>query len=463
VKYAIAFACVAACDDGAVRIEPVFDLPTDEDARPSGLDTLVLSISHAGSEQDLTSRSFKPGEQIELDEVAFDDALVVHLSGQVAGTPAAYGRTCTFAVTPDGPPPRPHLWFARSVRFASLDVVPREHAGGIAMEDAGGVVLVGGDDSTIERFDPMTGTLATLGQLVPRRGAVAARLGTPGAQRIAILGGDADGGFLDLVDPGDRAARVERIEDTRLARSALTATSLTDGRVIVVGGRSEGAVSDELLELTADGAATVIRVARAKLAFPRAEHTATRLGDDVGAPVLLVGGTGASNVVAVAELWKPLSGELANPATFAPAMVVPRRDHRAELMPDGSVLVIGGIDANGAPVHTLERFVIDAGFIVVGDLPPVAGVIDATTTRLPDGRILITGGRLTIDGPPVDTALIARLDVVNGSVDVVQTDRLAAARANHVAVPLCDGTVWISGGSASPLAERYNPPPIGRR
>jgi hypothetical protein len=463
VRCAVVIAFVAACDNGAMRIEPVFDLPTDEDARPTGLDTLVLSIARAGSEQDLTSRSFDPGEQIELDEVAFDDALVVHLSGQVGGTPAAYGRTCTFAVAPTGPPPRPHLWFARSVRFASLDVVPHEHAGGIAMEDDGGVLLAGGDDSTIERFDPMVGALVTLGQLVPRRGAVAARLGTAGAQRIAIAGGDADGGFLDLVDASDQAARVERIEDTRLARSAMTATSLTDGRVIVIGGRTEtGVVSDELVELTANGAATEIRSARAKLALPRAEHTATRLGDDVGAPVLLVGGMGASGVVAVAELWKPLSGELANPATFAPAMVVPRRGHRAELMPDGSVLVIGGIDANGAPVHTLERFVIDAGFIVVGELPPIAGVIGVTTTRLSDGRILIAGGRTVVGGSPVDTALIARLDVVNGSVDVVQTDRLAVARAHHVAVPLCDGTVWISGGGAA-VVERYNPPPIGRR
>lgn len=60
--------------------------------------------------------------------------------------------------------------------------------------------------------------------------------------------------------------------------------------------------------------------------------------------------------------------------------------------------------------------------------------------------------------------MIARLDVVNGSVDVVQTDRLASARANHLAALMCDGTVWISGGTGSaPIAERYNPPPAGRR
>ncbi|HWU85692.1 MAG TPA: hypothetical protein VN253_00350, partial [Kofleriaceae bacterium] len=118
----------------------------------------------------------------------------------------------------------------------------------------------------------------------------------------------------------------------------------------------------------------------------------------------------------------------------------------------------------GAPVRTLERFAIDAGFVAVGELPPGAGIIDITTTRLPDGRILIAGGRASVGGQAVDTALIARLDVVDGSVDVVQTDRLAVPRAGHHAVLLCDGTVWIGGGTAgAPAAERYNPPPPGRR
>jgi hypothetical protein len=62
-------------------------------------------------------------------------------------------------------------------------------------------------------------------------------------------------------------------------------------------------------------------------------------------------------------------------------------------MPDGSVLVIGGLDGAGQPVRTLERFTLDAGFVAVGELPVGAGVIDGTATPLPDGRILLAGGR----------------------------------------------------------------------
>jgi hypothetical protein len=150
-----------------------------------------------------------------------------------------------------------------------------------------------------------------------------------------------------------------------------------------------------------------------------------------------------------------------------PSADEPVMDTRLQIFGSAALSAIGGVDAAGAPIRQLERFVIDAGVVPAGELPATAGVIDITTTRLPDGRILIAGGRPTPGGPAVDTAAIARLDFVDGTVDVVPTvDRLAVPRAGHHAVPLCDGTVWIGGGAAAagaPAAERYNPPPLGRR
>jgi hypothetical protein len=133
-------------------------------------------------------------------------------------------------------------------------------------------------------------------------------------------------------------------------------------------------------------------------------------------------------------------------------------------MPDGSVLFIGGIGgALRQPVATLELFSVDAGFVAVGELPRGAGLVDFAATTLPDGRILLTGGRETVGGSAVTNAYIVRLNF-NQTVDVVSTDHLAVARAGHQAVALCDGTILISGGTAVRLpAERYNPPPDGRR
>jgi hypothetical protein len=145
-------------------------------------------------------------------------------------------------------------------------------------------------------------------------------------------------------------------------------------------------------------------------------------------------------------------------------MIVPRSEHTAMRMPDGSVLIIGGFDALDQPVPKLELFSVDGGFVEAGVLPDGAGLVDFAATTLPDGRILITGGRQVRNGPAVNTAYIARLNSIIGAVDVVATDHLAAARAGHQAVVLCDGTVLISGGTPVPFrAERYNPPPDGRR
>jgi hypothetical protein len=134
-----------------------------------------------------------------------------------------------------------------------------------------------------------------------------------------------------------------------VARVGLTATTQTDGRVVVIGGGPVGGDPVGAIAVMADvGGATEIRTATVTLATPRRDHAAIRLGDDVGAPVLVVGGVDALGApVAVAELWKPLSGTLADPATFAPRLVVPRSRHLTRLMPDGSVLVIGGLDGAG--------------------------------------------------------------------------------------------------------------------
>jgi len=465
---------VAACADPTITIAPAYDGPADDpDAVPTGLDRLTLAVAAAGSDQDIAAISFAPGAQIELTGVPLDEALVVHLTGLVGGGGVAYGRTCAFTVTADGAALEPHLWFARNVKFGTLAVTPSARRGGVAITTHDGQAVIVGADAlaaaaAVERFEPRTAELDNVATVRARTGALAAPLGQGAAERIVVIGGAVAGAAVPTVESItlDPAARVERLADEpQLARVAATATPLTDGRLVVIGGRGAGdTLVATVTELALRGGGVEIRAAPARLAHPRADHTATRLGDDVGAPVLIVGGADAAGPVAIAELWKPLSGELADPARFAPRMVVPRRGHVARLLPDGSVLVIGGVDAAGQPVRALERYALDTGFELVGELPVGVGVVDLTATTLPDGRVLLVGGRATPGGPAVDTAVIARLDVIGGTIDVVATDRLAQPRAGHQAALVCDGTVLVTGGGDGPTApERYNPPATGRR
>jgi hypothetical protein len=473
---AIAIALVPACTD-EIALELVIDVPdqSDPDAEAFAvIDELVLSVAPAGSEIDSVTKRFERGDPLELPGSPFGSDIVVHLTGFSGTTQVGYGRTCGVTVSPIADPQSPHLFFSSSRKFATTSIIAADRRGGQAISLDGGAILLGGGTQVIEQFDPRTGELTEAPDVIAARtGAVGALLGLS-PPRIVLVGGlqpdNVPSRVVELFDPRQG---LDTITDSRMGRKAMTATSLSDGGVIVVGGYIPGSMpSRTIIEIAPAGGGADIRDV-AMLAHGRWGHTATRLGDDLGAPVLIAGGLDAEtggSAVGPAELFRPLSRTLS--PTFAPVMKHPRAGHFAARMPDGSVLFIGGVDAAGAPVRDLERFTIDEGFIDVVDsgsravtLDDSVGVIDMSVTQLPDGRLLVAGGRPdgNPNGAPTDVAFVLRLDPGTGTLDVTPTDRLATPRANHQAALLCDGTVFISGGAEELHAERYNPPPTGRR
>lgn len=455
-------------------LDVVIDVPADDpDADAfANLDGLIVTVANTGSDRDLVSQTFDRGEQLSLPGVPFGESLVVHMSGFVGASTVAYGRSCPFAVGNGAAPATPHVFFSRSVKFATLPLDPLQRFDGTAVALGERALILGGKQSSdgtdltdVEEFDPTTGTLVPREPVSAREGAAVALIGTS-PQRVVVMGGTfmgASARFFELIDP---VRPKERVDDSSLGREGMTATSLSDGRVIAIGGNERGSGPvDTIIELVDQGTNVEVRQLRAHLVFARTGHTATRLGDDIGAPVLIAGGSNGINglgaPIATAELFKPLREEV--PPDFVPNMVVPRSHHQAVRMPDGSVLIIGGVGGDGMTVAQLELFTLDGGFTGVGDLPEGAGRVDFTATTLPDGRVLIAGGRRDVGGPALDTAYIARLNPLDGTVDVVATDHLAFPRANHQAALLCDGTVLITGGEDRVPAERYNPPATGRR
>ncbi len=470
----LAVAMLGACTEDVI-VSPLIDRPhLDADAEAFGvIDQIVIAIAPEGDDTDLVTKRFDRGDALEIADIPFGSNLVLHMTGFSGMTQIGYGRTCAFPVSPGAGPVAPHVFFSSSRKFATTDITPADRTGGQAFELAGGVVLLGGGTQAIEQFDPLSGELVTSNETIAARtGAVGALLGVS-PPRIALIGGFANNvpaRIVELFDPRDG---LDTIMDMRMGRNGMTATSLSDGRVIVVGGYiPASAPSGAIIELTPAGTTADIADV-ATLVHPRWGHTATRLGDDLGAPVLIAGGLDAETggtAIAQAELFRPLSRTLS--PMFAPPMRHPRTGHHAAPMPDGSVLFIGGVDALGNPVRDLERFTIDEGFVDVVDsgnravtLDDSIGVIDMSVTQLPDGRLLIAGGRPdgNPNGAPTDVAYVLRLDPGTGTLDIGPTDKMFTARANHQAALLCDGTVFVSGGSEELFAERYNPPPAGRR
>jgi hypothetical protein len=469
-----AMLALAACNDDVV-VRPVIDSPPG-DTVFRDIETIEMSVAIDGETESLASLVFRRGETLELPGVPYGANLVIHMSGRVNNAEVAYGRTCRFAVNAGEPPPSPHLYFARTVRWAEAPIPPNPvRIGGAALTSRNGSALyLSGrdqDDNVIagmDRFDPVTGQFEQLANLPPRLGGAVANLGDG---RAIVLGGtELDGRVSIHIDVISSDASSDQVLDHEVAPqlgapTAPALTTLSDGRVVAIGGLdAAGMPIKYVAEIASDGGGLLIRqFTETVLATPRHGHTATPLSNDFGAPVLIAGGRDAAGAaVQPSELYRPLVGEVAPPAEFAEAMQVPRWDHAAVRLPDGSVLIIGGRNASG-PVASLEVFTRETGFIVQGFLPLGTGLTDFSVTTLPDGRILIAGGR-DATGEAVDAASIVRIDPIGGGIDIVNTDRLATKRAGHVATLLCDGTVLLAGGTTVPTpAERYNPPSSGRR
>lgn len=120
------------------------------------------------------------------------------------------------------------------------------------------VLLYGGAiDGVVQpgshRYRVLDGTWSSRAALAARVGHTATRIGDAGAAWVVLIGG-ADS-LVELVDESDPAdPRVLRGAATRgpLARprSGHRAARLADGRVVLTGGRVDGAVSDDVLVLT---------------------------------------------------------------------------------------------------------------------------------------------------------------------------------------------------------------------
>ena len=278
-----------------------------------------------------------------------------------------------------------------------------------------------------------------------RRSAAAARL--PDGSVVLVGGSPTTGevgtplASVELFSPAD--GRWIEVGPTAMARgSGHTATTLLDGRVLVVGGTEfAGLASAEVYD-----PATQAWSPTGAMHEARAGHTATLLGDG---RVLVTGGSIVhDSAAASAETYDPATGTW----TEVAPMKIGRVGHAATLLDDGTVLVTGGhlgIAAPG-PQAASERFDpvtgrwSDAGTLLVGRYRH-------TATLLFGGRVLIAGGD-TADGA---TATAEVVDPIDGSS--IPAAVMTHARQGQAAANQPDGSVLVVGGDPGgrATAERF--------
>lgn len=358
---------------------------------------------------------------------------------------------------------------------------------------AGGATLNGEVLYQAEIFDPSTGDF----YYIPSGGLIDARMDHTATLlsngQVLFTGGQgATFDYLstaELYDPSSgRTARV--VGSMAAARTSHTATLLPNGKVLISGGYNSAneLSSSELFDI-----ASSTFTATGSMNRIRAWHTATLLEDG---RVLVAGGYDLkavapnSPVISSAELYCPDSGVILPSGSLAAA----RSGHTATALPNGTVLIAGGFDFNhNAYLNTAELYnPTTKSYTPINSLLPRARAYH-TATLLPDGKVLLVGGMnrnfsalasADIFDPATNTFSFAGLAMVprinhtatlmpNGSVMIIGGDGynqtnsaerfinghfenvawLKAKRNGHAATLLADGNVLITGGSDSLQAE----------
>ena len=223
---------------------------------------------------------------------------------------------------------------------------------------AGGFDPAGRPIDAAELYDPPTGTFTPTGSLAARRAGATAVLLPDG--RVLVAGGRGGGAggpaapeCLNSAEIYDPATGTFSITVTMTASRCVLwwsdAPVLASGKVLIAGGltasSAAGLRSAELFD-----PATMTFSPTGSMSSAHGNHTATLLSDG---RVLIAGGRNDDGtVMSSAELYDPATG------TFAAAagMAVAREQHAATLLSTGAVLVTGGFNFAAMDLDSAELF-----------------------------------------------------------------------------------------------------------
>jgi hypothetical protein len=192
--------------------------------------------------------------------------------------------------------------------------------------------------------------------------------------------------------------------------------------------------------------------ATGNMAYPRWNHTATRLLD--GRVLVVAGRDADEGPTATAELYNPATGTWTTTSSLNNGE--DREFHTATLLPNGKVLVAGGLHQSAYTYLAYSGQVYDPANGTWSSGGP-SGFYGHTATLLPSGKVLIVGGTGIQGSGPYRSALL--YDPAGSSS---YTGSLGNARYLHTATLLTNGKVLVAGGVGTngtvlTSAELYNP------
>jgi hypothetical protein len=275
--------------------------------------------------------------------------------------------------------------------------------------------------------------------------------------------GDYDLSSAEVFNPSTATFSSAGIGSMSVSRTAAVAAPLPDGRVLVAGGYyDEGdpygpsqlhfLSSAEVFDPTTN---TFSSAGIGSMSVPRVGAVAAPLPDG---RVLVAGGGyndgTADHFLSSAEVFDPATNTFSSAGIGS--MSMPRANAIAAPLPDGRVLVGGGIsDSLGIALSSAEVFDPAANTF------SSAGIGAMSTPRsggaaapLGDGRVLVMGGQLSAfgGGPSAEA-----FDPAANSFSSAGIGSMSESRYSAAAAPLPGGRVLVGGGFLDTSAEIYTP------
>jgi hypothetical protein len=268
---------------------------------------------------------------------------------------------------------------------------------------------------------------------------------------ILIAGGEDSGGPVntaEIYNPADSSftpttAFAPPGTTMNVARSQHTATLLSNGQVLIVGGATGLGTPTPVtnrLELYDPSSHTFILVSQ-ELATARTGHTATLLPN--GSAVLIAGGFDGTNPVGTAQVYQN--------ATLSTSfnMITPRNQASAILLPSGNVLITGGFTPafpTGTGDNTAElynpfgpsnAFTAAGGLMTSGHIGHTMTVLNPTS-----GTVLIAGG----ENGSSNCLQTAEIFSSSAGNTFTSTGSMNLGRCLHSATTLSNGKILMFGG-----------------
>ena len=283
----------------------------------------------------------------------------------------------------------------------------------------------------------------------------------PGAKSctVRVSWNDDDVAYPAILDPKWTTTATSMVA----SRTDHTATLLSDGRVLVTGGRTSntsttGVSTAEVFSPAGGGT----WAATNSMTGARYMHSATLLptsgNTSLSGRVLIAGGVTGTASVNTTQLWNPANGQWAN----GPNLNAARHGHTATLLVssgtnNGNVLVTGGMSLASGTTTVLNTAAIftnpttgttTGSWAATGNMGTARRFHTATmlTTNSPNNTnfvnmVLVAGGNT---GGTTSTTSAQLFNPTNATW--TNTTALGAALESHTATRLANGNVLITGG-----------------